>query len=368
MPLAISFFTFHQIIYLTDCFKINKINKESFVDYCLYISFFPQLIAGPLVRYSEIVYQFKNKKNKIFNFENFNKGLFVFSFGLFKKVIVADSLSNFVHNGFDTNLPLNFIEGWITSISYTLQLYYDFSGYSDMASGLSLMLNITLPLNFFSPYKALNIQDFWRRWHMTLSQFFKDYVYIPIGGKNKNIVLMSRNILITFFLTGLWHGADWLFVIWGLMHGFALIFYNTTKKYFFFINNGISWALTLLFINFTWVFFRAHSLADAKKIIGAMSSFSTIKFPLSMKPIMSSVLPFFSIELQYGIGLHNLQADKEFIIIFLGALVAALFLKNTNELVKNFNPTIFNLIINISIFSFSVLNLHRNSEFIYFNF
>lgn len=145
-------------------------------------------------------------------------------------MVLADSLSIFVHNGFDTNLPLNFIEGWLTSISYTLQLYYDFSGYSDMALGLALMLNIKLPINFFSPYKALNIQDFWRRWHMTLGQFFKDYVYIPIGGKDAKITLMSRNIIITFFLTGFWHGADWLFIIWGLIHGFALIFYRTCCK------------------------------------------------------------------------------------------------------------------------------------------
>lgn len=368
LPLAISFFTFHQIIYLFDCYKKNSLNKENFVDYCLYICFFPQLIAGPLVKYSEIVHQFKDKKNKRFIFKNFNKGLFVFSLGLFKKVVLADSLSIFVHNGFDTNLPLNFIEGWLTSISYTLQLYYDFSGYSDMALGLALMLNIKLPINFFSPYKALNIQDFWRRWHMTLGQFFKDYVYIPIGGKDTKITLMSRNIIITFFLTGFWHGADWLFIIWGLIHGFALIFYNITKKYLFFMSKRLSWFFTFLFINFTWVFFRAHSFEDVKKILKAMVDISNIKFPLSIKPFLNNIFSPLSINLQYGNELHQLQGDLKFIFIFITALVAALFFRNTNELLKDFNPTLFNLFIIVSFFSFSILRLHRNSEFIYFNF
>ena len=175
LPLAISFFTFQQISYLVDSYK-GFTKEYKFIDYTIFVTFFPQLIAGPIVHHKEMMPQFADIKNKTINFQNISMGLFIFSIGLFKKVVIADSFSSYVSNGFDIQEKLTFIEAWITSLSYTFQLYYDFSGYTDMAIGLALLFNIKLPINFNSPYKATNIQDFWRRWHMTLSRFLKDYI------------------------------------------------------------------------------------------------------------------------------------------------------------------------------------------------
>ena len=224
LPLAISFFTFQQISYLVDSYK-GFTKEYKFIDYTIFVTFFPQLIAGPIVHHKEMMPQFSDNKNKTINFQNISMGLFIFSIGLFKKVVIADSFSSYVSNGFDIQEKLTFIEAWITSLSYTFQLYYDFSGYTDMAIGLALLFNIKLPINFNSPYKATNIQDFWRRWHMTLSRFLKDYIYIPLGGNKGKDLTIYTNLLITFLLAGIWHGAGWTFVLWGLFHALAMIIF-----------------------------------------------------------------------------------------------------------------------------------------------
>lgn len=184
LPLAISFFTFQQIAYLVDSYR-QQTKEYDFLNYALFVTFFPQLIAGPIVHHKEMMPQFANLKNKLINYKNIALGLFIFSFGLFKKVIIADTFAIWATNGFDNATTLSFIEAWTTSLSYTFQLYFDFSGYTDMAIGLALLFNIKLPINFNSPYKSLNIQEFWRRWHITLSRFLKDYIYIPLGGNRR---------------------------------------------------------------------------------------------------------------------------------------------------------------------------------------
>lgn len=184
LPLAISFFTFQQIAYLVDSYR-QQTKEYDFLNYALFVTFFPQLIAGPIVHHKEMMPQFANLKNKLINYKNIALGLFIFSFGLFKKVIIADTFAIWATNGFDNATTLSFIEAWATSLSYTFQLYFDFSGYTDMAIGLALLFNIKLPINFNSPYKSLNIQEFWRRWHITLSRFLKDYIYIPLGGNRR---------------------------------------------------------------------------------------------------------------------------------------------------------------------------------------
>ena len=186
LPLAISFFTFQQIAFLLDCYK-QEIKNCSFLNYAVFVAFFPQLICGPIVHCREMIPQFANNKNKILNYENISKGLFLFSMGFFKKVVIADTFAVWASIGFDKASQLNLIAAWTTSLSYTFQLYFDFSGYADMAIGLALIFNIRLPINFNSPYKSTNIQEFWRRWHITLCRFLKDYIYIPLGGnKQKN--------------------------------------------------------------------------------------------------------------------------------------------------------------------------------------
>jgi len=222
LPLAISFFTFLQIAYLVDCYQ-QKVKSTDFIDYSLFVTFFPHLIAGPLVHHSELIPQFSMPENKQVNWNNFYTGLCVFFIGLFKKVVIADTFAIWANAGFDASVPLTFYDAWGSSLSYTLQLYFDFSGYGDMAVGASLLFNIRLPWNFNSPYKATNIQDFWRRWHITLSRWLRNYLYIPLGGNRYGSFRTGVNLFLTFLLGGLWHGANWTFVICGAMHGLGAV-------------------------------------------------------------------------------------------------------------------------------------------------
>ena len=199
LPLAISFFTFQQIAYLVDSYR-GETKEYDFLNYALFVTFFPQLIAGPIVHHKEMMPQFANKWNLAKNYKNIALGLFIFSIGLFKKVVIADTFAVWATNGFDVATKLNFFEAWVTSLSYTFELYFDFSGYTDMAIGAALLFNIKLPINFNSPYKATNIQDFWRRWHITLSRFLKDYIYIPLGGNRGGTSRHIQIYLLPFYL------------------------------------------------------------------------------------------------------------------------------------------------------------------------
>ncbi|MFC1659732.1 MBOAT family O-acyltransferase [Pseudomonadota bacterium] len=271
LPLAISFFTFQQIAYLVDSYKKGT-REYNFLNYSLFITFFPQLIAGPIVHHEEMMPQFMNKNNYSKNYQNILKGLFIFSIGLFKKVIIADTFAIWANSGFDVSETLNFFEAWATSFSYAIQLYFDFSGYTDMAIGLALMFNIKLPINFNSPYKAINIQDFWKKWHITLSRFLRDYIYIPLGGNRKGELRTYSNLMTTFLIGGLWHGAGWTFLFWGFLHGLAMIIHRFWLKLEFKIWTWLAWLTTFLFVNITWVFFRAKEWGDAKKVLSGMFS------------------------------------------------------------------------------------------------
>jgi D-alanyl-lipoteichoic acid acyltransferase DltB (MBOAT superfamily) len=269
LPLAISFYTFQQIAYLVDSYR-NETKSYNFLNYAVFVTFFPQLIAGPIVHHAEMMPQFANLKNKIKNYYNIALGLFIFSIGLFKKVIIADTFAVYATQGFDVAEKLNMLEAWITSLSYTFQLYFDFSGYTDMAIGVALLFNIKLPMNFFSPYKAKNIQDFWKRWHITLSRFLKDYIYIPLGGNRKTSIRTYTNLFTTFVLGGIWHGAGWTFVFWGILHGLALVVHRLWKKLGFKMNVVLAWFITFNFINIAWVFFRAVNFESAIKVLKGM--------------------------------------------------------------------------------------------------
>ena len=251
LPLAISFFTFQQISYLVDSYnKEIKQKQHNFLNYSLFVTFFPQLIAGLIVHHKEMMPQFANIKNKVKNYKNIAMGLFIFSMGLFKKVVIADTFAIWANAGFDVASTLNLFEAWATSLSYTFELYFDFSGYTDMAIGIALLFNIKLPINFNSPYKALNIQDFWRRWHITLSRFLRDYVYIPLGGNKKSEVRVYANLMATFLIGGIWHGAGWGFVFWGFLHGMALIMHRAWSKLGFKLYAWVSWLITFNFIKY----------------------------------------------------------------------------------------------------------------------
>ncbi|MEG2249852.1 MAG: MBOAT family O-acyltransferase [Cetobacterium sp.] len=351
LPLGISFFTFQQLSFIVDSYN-KKVVKYDFLSYCLFVTFFPQLIAGPIVLPDEMLPQFENKHNKSINFTNLNKGLYIFSIGLGKKILIADSIAPFADNGFDKLSSLTFFEGWITSLSYTMQLYFDFSGYCDMAIGIALMFNIILPLNFNSPYKSTNIQEFWKRWHITLGRFLTTYLYIPLGGNRVSNFKTLKNLLLVFLVSGIWHGAGWNFILWGALHGISIIVHRIWKSFNKSLPKLLGWLITFNIINIFWIFFRAKSLNDAFKVLTAMFNVSSIRSFVTNEYLSST-----------NTYLGN---STTFFILFI-ALVIALFFKNSQE--KNNNTNSFLWRIEFFLFSTtSILFLERIASFLYFNF
>lgn len=275
LPIGISFFTFTQIAYLVDVYK-GKAKEYDLTNYALFVSFFPQLIAGPILHHREMMSQFASRWTLAVRYRNIFAGLFIFSIGLFKKVMIADSFAVWADAGFSHTEGIDFISAWVTSLSFCFQLYFDFSGYCDMAIGAGLLFNIRLPINFNSPYKALDIQDFWRRWHITLSRWLRDYVYIPLGGNRCSENRVHVNLLATFLLGGLWHGASWMFVIWGAAHGAALVVHRLWQQTGLRLPKALAWLLTFFFVTATWVLFRAESLADARNILRGMTDIGSL--------------------------------------------------------------------------------------------
>jgi D-alanyl-lipoteichoic acid acyltransferase DltB (MBOAT superfamily) len=351
LPLAISFFTFQQIAYLVDCYR-QHVEDHNFADYLLFVCYFPQLIAGPIIHHKEIMHQFARPEGC--NGEKFCSGLLLLSVGLFKKIILADAFAATANSGFDRLSDPTALEAWICSLSYTLQLYFDFSGYTDMALGIAKIMGIDLPQNFNSPYKAVNIQDFWQRWHMTLSRFLRDYVYIPLGG---NRTAVYRNLFVTFLLGGLWHGAGWTFIVWGALHGAATVVHRLWSKTGMVMPKMFGWALTFCFVNFAWIFFRARSLQSAWTL-------STGLFGMNGSGIGKELrLDSFSFA-EWPITETNLE-----LLLLLSAFTLAVStLRNTDEMAATCPIRYSSAILSAVCLSLSLLSLDRVSEFIYFNF
>src|SRR6201996_504057 len=276
LPVGISFYTFTQIAFLVDAYR-GKVAHYGLPHYALFVTYFSHLIAGPILHHRDMIPQFESVESKRPNPRLILYGLIIFGIGLFKKTVLADGIQPLVALAFHQAAP-SFDQAWIGALAYTFQLYFDFSGYSDMAIGISLMFGIFLPLNFNSPYKATSIIDFWRRWHMTLSQFLRDYLYIPLGGNRHGRLLRYTNLMITMVLGGLWHGAAWTFVVWGALHGLYLCINHA------WVNYGppmpkrwarpagvVAFLLTFLAVVVAWVFFRADSLTQAKFILSKMA-------------------------------------------------------------------------------------------------
>ena len=317
-PLAMSFFTFQTIAYLVDCYDGN-IKKTRFTQYSLFIIFFPQLIAGPIVKYNHMMSQFDNPNNRSINRKNLNLGLVIILIGLFKKIILADNLAIFVENGFSVSQNLQFFAGWLTSLSFTFQIYFDFSGYVDMATGIALLFNIRLPINFNSPYKATSIINFWQKWHITLGNFLTNYIYFPWVKSLKKVNFLKIMIIIffVFLIAGIWHGPSWLFVIFGALHGFGLITNHVFRKFFDYkINKYIACFLTFNYVNLTFIFFRSDNLSISLNIIKGMLGLN-------------------------GFELSNYFNDKLYIVaILLIAIVVVFCFKNTSYLIDKFNQKI----------------------------
>ncbi len=291
LPLGISFFSFTQIAFLVDVYR-KKASEYNFVHYLLFVTYFPHLIAGPILHHAQMMPQFAQRSTYHLNWKNIAMGATIFIIGLGKKVLIADLLSGYSRPIFqgvtDGGTPM-FMEAWIGALSYTLQLYFDFSGYTDMAIGISLMFNIRLPLNFNSPYKAVSIVDFWRRWHMTLSAFLRDYLYISLGGNRCGPMRRYVNLLLTMLLGGLWHGAGWTFVVWGGLHGLYLCinhaFMAFRQRIGWEVNRFGKWesipaiGLTFLSVMVAWVFFRADNMASALSLLRGMAGLNGLSLP-----------------------------------------------------------------------------------------
>lgn len=285
LPVGISFYLFQSISYLIDVYRKDVAVQKGFKNLALYISMFPQLVAGPIVRYSSIVDSINNKR--IISYNEFSLGLKIFILGLAKKVLIANQLAITADSIFSLEPSLlTTLATWIGAIAYSLQIYFDFSGYSDMAIGLGLMIGFKFPINFNYPYIAYSITDFWRRWHISLSSWFKDYVYIPLGGNRVKVSRMYLNLIIVFALTGIWHGANWTFLVWGLFHGLFLIIekltgLNKVTKYKF-----IRWFITMVIVIIGWVFFRSDNLSYAVDYLKIMFSLHNEEHVISFKSLL----------------------------------------------------------------------------------
>ncbi|MFZ0611707.1 MAG: MBOAT family O-acyltransferase [Desulfobacterales bacterium] len=272
LPLGISFFTFQQISYLVDL-KRGVAPPYPFHKYFLYITFFPQLIAGPIVRHDELIGQFSLDPLREGFYERLSQGFGLLFIGLFKKMILADTVAetaSLLFNSAAAGKTLTLGASWVATAAYTLQIYYDFSGYSDMAIGLGLLFGLTIPVNFNAPYRAVSIRDFWRRWHITLSRFLRDYLYIPMGGNRYGMPRQVAALLATMLLGGLWHGAGWTFVIWGGVHGLALVVNHLWEKSGLCLPRPVGWLATLIFVMLAWVIFRADSMETAVSVFRSM--------------------------------------------------------------------------------------------------
>jgi alginate O-acetyltransferase complex protein AlgI len=359
LPVGISFYTFTQIAFLVDAYR-GKVAHYALPHYGLFVTYFPHLIAGPILHHKDMIPQFEAVRSKRPNPHLILCGLIIFGIGLFKKTGLADGIQPLVSLAFGQASP-SFDQVWIGALAYTFQLYFDFSGYSDMAIGISLMFGIFLPLNFNSPYKACNIIDFWRRWHMTLSQFLRDYLYIPLGGNRHGPVLRYVNLMVTMLLGGLWHGAAWTFVAWGALHGVYLCINHAWTNYgpsipprLTRVANIVALIVTFVSVVVAWVFFRADSLASALFVLSKMTD-----------------------PTQIVLGRDEL-AQSLLILIYAGL---AWFAPNTQEIMgydhksRTVGETLHAwqkrpafIYVTAAVLAFGILGIQQHSEFIYFRF
>ncbi len=373
LPLAISFFTLQQIAFLVDSYE-GLVKEKNFLNYTIFVAFFPQLIAGPIVHHKEMMPQFSSIKNKVKNYKNISMGLFIFSIGLFKKVALADTFSVWATAGFDSATTLTLIEAWATSLSYTFQMYFDFSGYMDMATGAALLFNIRLPQNFNSPYKATGLIDYWSRWHITLTNYITTYIYTPILKSFDKITFNKAMFatIITFLISGIWHGASWMFIFWGLLHGLGVVINHYWKKSKIKMNKVLAWFITFNFVNITFIFFRAKDWGDALKVLSSMFSFDNVVLPLKLESKLSFLSSY---GIEFGGWIGNISGNINTIILLIIALILVLTSKNSVQIVKYNDPNNYSISTTKAmyfgfLFTVSVICVYasKHTEFLYFNF
>ena len=396
LPLGISFFTFTQIAYLVDAYQ-GKAQEYSFVHYGLFVTYFPHLIAGPILHHREMMPQFAQPQTYRPDYGALAAGLTIFVIGLFKKVIIADGVAHYVGPVFDApqaGLTLSFLEAWCGALAYTFQLYFDFSGYSDMAVGLSLLFGIRLPVNFHSPYKAVNIIDFWRRWHMTLSRFLRDYLYVPLGGNRRGPARRYVNLMATMLLGGLWHGAGWTFVLWGGLHGVYLVinhaWHALRRRLGHDLGRPSRWggaagcALTFVAVVVGWVVFRSNSLDTAGAILQAMAGLNGLVVPDVWLARWGSLGEWLA---RQGVVFGTTPAlAGTGVVHWIWILLAVVWLApNTQQIMAasrpalgipqdsatsrwQWRPAAAGAVVVAAMALMAIVNLNRHSEFLYFQF
>jgi D-alanyl-lipoteichoic acid acyltransferase DltB (MBOAT superfamily) len=396
LPLGISFFTFTQIAFLVDTYQ-GKVKEYNFVHYTLFVTYFPHLIAGPVLHHKEMMPQFGKLDTCRVNWEHIAVGLSIFILGLGKKVLLADSLGEYATPIFDAvkagGHPLLF-EAWFGSLSYTLQLYFDFSAYSDMAIGLSLMFNVRLPINFNSPYKSLSIIEFWRCWHITLSRFLRDYLYIPLGGSHEGKIRRYVNLMITMLLGGLWHGAGWTYVVWGGLHGLYLVINHGWRAF----KQRMGWQdggklarfgaglLTFLAVVVGWVFFRADNFSVATEMLSGMLGLNGCSFAKQHGELSAfwQVMQGLGAQFDGTLTLINLGSNRIIKLLLIGLFIV-FTMPNIQQIMANYSPalnteavkkmtritwqpSLADVIVIVIIAYFVLINLHKQSTFLYFQF
>ena len=367
LPLGISFYTFQQIAYLVDCYRDNSV-KCGFGEYFLYIMYFPKFLQGPILLHEDMLPALHQEENKKFSWEHFSKGLYAFALGLGKKVLLADKIALIVDAGYNNIAELNAPSALLVIIGYSLQLYFDFSGYCDMAMGVGEMLQIPVPVNFDSPYKAVKVTDIWARWHMTLTRFFTKYIYIPLGGNRKGNLRMYANTFIVFFVSGFWHGAAWTFVVWGIMHGIAMVISKLLKQCRIVLPKVLGWLLTFSFWIMSFAVFRAPSLATAKELFSRLwkGGFGRI-----YDGFYEQIEKHIEVTLLHRLDFLNvLEGCSEILVASLIgiSLFACLIMKNTQEKLKEFRFTYSKLLVTVFLLFYSILSLESVTVFLYANF
>ena len=389
LPLGISFFTFQQISFIVDSYR-GETKGYSFLEYSLFVAFFPQLVAGPIVLHKELIPQFRDKNNLKVNYDNLTRGIMLFTYGLAKKVLIADTFGGVITWGFNTALTnpsgdaaLTVKEIIVMMLSYTFQIYFDFSGYSDMATGLGAMFNFRIPMNFNSPYKALSVADFWKRWHMTLTRFLTNYVYIPLGGNRKGKARTYINSMIVFLISGIWHGANWTFILWGVIHGMGQSINkmgrgaygkivgkisgkdSAVARFFMALIKALQWAVTFAFLNVTWLLFRSDSVSQWLYFLKRM----TVPYYEFRTDIRES----FRIPKLYALcNMAGLGVTDDAVLYFSAfvymafAFLICLLCKNNYE--RNYKRNGLSLLTTLVLLTLCIVSLSSVSVFLYFNF
>lgn len=374
VPLAISFFTFSQIAFLMEVYRGN-LKKTQVLDYSFYITFFPKLIQGPIALPQEMEGQVEEVLEKPFDWELLYRSLCLFVLGLSKKVLLADTFGSAANHGYENLSALNTGDAWVVILSYTLQLYFDFSGYSDMAMGVAGMLGFSLPVNFQSPYKAANILEFWKGWHISLTHFFTKYLYIPLGGNRKGQARTYVNVLLVFLVSGIWHGAGITFMIWGMLHGVLYVITRwmqerkkgETGKRFSGIRHVFCVAATFLYVNIAWVFFRAPSVSDAVTLLQKATAFS---FGRMNKNLAGSfnLEEFWYVIKVLGIDSWQYAHYILMVVILLAALLIVFFGETAVQISARIKPGLITTAVMAVLFVWCVVTFAQVSSFLYVNF